>query len=646
MNTTAKVTIEFALVGFLSIGPSFAQGVPRAASPQARPVPQQPAPVPKQTAPAQVQPIARPAQGLTPAPAPLSGWVDLHAHPMTNLGFGGKLIHGGVDEQSLLPANHSCQPWLPAGTAFEALGDDRPTHGGWDVSFQCGNNLRHDVVIAGLEGANGALATAGPGRPPTAGLFNLPNLPAFAVWPAWNDITHQKMWWEWIKRARDGGQRVMVALATNNRLLAEALTVGFKDGGPQDDMNSADVQLREMKNFVARHSDFMEVALDSANLERIVRSNRLAVVLGVEIDNIGDFNSLPAGALNPTVIAGEVQRLYNEGVRYVLPIHVVDNVFGATAIYEPFFALADFRETGHYWNVVCARPNDQITWQFNTYSANVTWLVNPLHLSLIPNASPGCSGHRNGGNLSFPPAPGAPGLTNWGVIAVKEMMKRGMIVDIDHMSTDAVDSVLTMAEAVPGGGYPIVSGHSGVRGTAGQNAENSRSATQLGRIARLHGMFGLGTGAATAQATGAPAASLWFTSYQTAMADMGYGSAVYQNGMIAFGTDLNGLVLAPPPPPDHHAIVYGNGSFPLAPSPRKPASDPLPIAPPATWNYNTDGVAHYGMLPEFVYDVRRTMPSQPNGISGVQLVDQHFNRSADHFWHMWQRIEAQRVHVN
>jgi hypothetical protein len=98
------------------------------------------------------------------------------------------------------------------------------------------------------------------------------------------------MWWEWIKRARDGGQRVMVALATNNRLLAEALTVGFADGGPQDDVASADVQIREMKNFVARHNDFMEVALDSASLERIVRSNRIAVVLGVEIDNIGNFN--------------------------------------------------------------------------------------------------------------------------------------------------------------------------------------------------------------------------------------------------------------------------------------------------------------------------------------------------------------------
>src|SRR5579884_1975069 len=149
MTTRISAAFGLAVIGFLSTGSGFGQGTPRTVTPQVRPqqpaaTPQQPAPVPKQTAPAQVQPIARPAQVLTPAPAPLSGWADLHAHPMTNLGFGGKLIHGGVDEQSILPANHSCQPWQHAGTAVEALGDDRPTHGGWDVSFQCGNNLRHD----------------------------------------------------------------------------------------------------------------------------------------------------------------------------------------------------------------------------------------------------------------------------------------------------------------------------------------------------------------------------------------------------------------------------------------------------------------------------------------------------------------------
>src|ERR1700733_1751726 len=30
----------------------------------------------------------------------LQGWVDLHTHPISNLGFAGKLVYGGVDSQA------------------------------------------------------------------------------------------------------------------------------------------------------------------------------------------------------------------------------------------------------------------------------------------------------------------------------------------------------------------------------------------------------------------------------------------------------------------------------------------------------------------------------------------------------------------
>ena len=44
-----------------------------------------------------------------PQPAgPLHGFVDLHTHPMANLGFGGKLLYGGVDIGSLLATDPNC----------------------------------------------------------------------------------------------------------------------------------------------------------------------------------------------------------------------------------------------------------------------------------------------------------------------------------------------------------------------------------------------------------------------------------------------------------------------------------------------------------------------------------------------------------
>src|SRR5437667_2997423 len=72
-----------------------------------------PAPAPRRDL-RPVGPLSIPYNGLT-------GWADLHSHLMINLSFGGKLIFGAPDEQSLLPSNHSCVPWRPAGSVQEAL---------------------------------------------------------------------------------------------------------------------------------------------------------------------------------------------------------------------------------------------------------------------------------------------------------------------------------------------------------------------------------------------------------------------------------------------------------------------------------------------------------------------------------------------
>jgi microsomal dipeptidase-like Zn-dependent dipeptidase len=592
--------------------------------------------------------VSRVAQIATPGasgPPPISGWVDLHAHLMGHLGFGSKLIDGGLDPGSLLPTlptsavSSGCLNWVRATGVPDALSDDRGTAGGKDLlHFTCGNDLRKNVIGVLQMANSGALVTAGLNSPPAMGF------PAFNVWPAWNDITHQKMWWEWLRRARDGGQRVMVALAVNNRLLAEALQTnapnwvyppapGYPGDGPSDDLHSGDMQVEEIKAFVARHSDFMAVAHNSAELESIARSNRIAVVIGVELDNIGnllDLNRLPAGiqdAQKRQAIPLAIQHLYDEGVRYVLPIHVVDNLFGGTAVYETLFNLADFRENGHYWSLECAASTDLIDFQFNTYNISpaINQLIALLSMNVAPPPSPNCAGHRNA--LGFD--------MTYGRLALTELMKRGMIVDIDHMSTKAVDQVLAIAE---GFGYPITSGHSGLRGIGpAPHAENMRSATQLQRIAHLHGMFGLGSDGAVA--------GTWLQQYQMAMANMGPG---YQPGAIAFGTDLNGVVKAPRPGGPGR-VIYGNGTFPLPKS-----SIALPGGPPLrSWDYGTDGVAHYGMLPEFIWDVHQLpappLPNgapMPNAMPGGAMIDGQLFRSADYFLHMWQIAETQSRNVH
>jgi hypothetical protein len=126
------------------------------------------------------------------------------------------------------------------------------------------------------------------------------------------------------------------------------------------------------------------------------------------------------------------------------------------------------------------------------------------------------------------------------------------------LSNAAVETTLQIAEGVSrgvvGGGYPIMSGHSGVRNVANFNRENSGTPEQLKRIACLGGMFGLGTDGAKA-------------------------------------TD---------------------------------------------W-------AHDGMLADFVKDVRTAPTSQ--AMAGKDLVDNHRLHSADYFYRMWQKVEAQKRNV-
>ncbi len=566
----------------------------------------------------------------------LRGWVDLHTHPMIHLAFGGKLVHGGVDEKSRLPTNVRCQDWQEAGSVANALSDDRPSHGGWDLfSFPCGDEIRKNI-IGGLQAANSALVTAGHTNSPA---FGWPN---FQNWPAWNDITHQKMWWEWIKRARDGGQRVMVALATNNRMLGDAVN----GHPPTDDKSSANLQLGAIKEFVARHSDFMEVALTPAHLKEIVQKNRIAVVLGVELDNLGALNQYAPATPEPTMQAlarMEIQALYDQGVRYVLPIHLVNNRFGGAAIYQPTYSLANLRETGDYFDITCSAQGDDISFRHppNLDTAIVVAAAAKLGLYRPFPPPPQCPrpginegpGHRN--NLP---------LTALGVFALKEMMKRGMIIDIDHMSDKAVEQALTLAEGIDASrGYPINSGHSGIRGVFGNAAETSRSRSQLQRIAKLHGMFGLGSDGTDALT--------WSRQYQQAMRAMGFRNddpalrAAYQSGAIALGTDLNGLVKGPKPP-GTRTPEYDRATFP-------PNSLPPSRLGNKQWDYISDGVAHYGLLPEFIRDVSATpraaiavnAAGQPYNVTGAELVDQHLLLGAEYFYRMWERCEAQKGKV-
>jgi microsomal dipeptidase-like Zn-dependent dipeptidase len=387
----------------------------------------------------------------------------------------------------------------------------------------------------------------------------------------------------------------MVTLAVNNKLLAD-MTRGPGDL-PDDDKASADLQIAEIKAFVGRHSDFMQIAYNSSDLYNIVSQNKLAVIIGVEIDNIGNMTGdVPASAL-----VAEVDRLYGEGVRYIFPVHLVDNPIGGAAAYEDLFNVANVYQEGHGYALGCADPTSNITYN---YAPPSVWIAVGAFLKLgtnTPGFPPGvpCStGNVNTRSLS--PA---------GAQAIQEMMKKGMLIDVDHMSQASVNATIALAEGQRGG-YPLNSGHNGQRGALdGVRSERSLTTQQYQQIGLLHGMAGVGSAKLTADK--------WLSLYSRVIQAMGPGA------VAGFGTDINGLEFAMPPRPGS-AVQYGTQAFPMQMSRDGNQS----------WDYNRVGVAHYGMLPDFMQDVA-SLPGGPDVINNM-------NNGAQYFYETWRMAEQGR----
>lgn len=512
----------------------------------------------------------------------LYGWVDLHTHPMSHLGFGGMLIVGGPDIGSLIPKVHCDRTYVRAQNEADALPNSNATHGGYGFfDNRCGDDLRKSVI-------NELQKSKGRELPDTA--VGWPN---FEHYPAWDAILHQSMYVDWIRRAwQDGKLRVLVALAVNNRTLADAVR-GPGDNLPNDDFESARLQLREMREFVRRHADFMEIARSAADLRRIVGAGKLAVVLGVEVDAIGNYYR--DGSATADAARRAIDDLWKEGARYLFPVHVTDNAFGGAAWYEATFAVSNFREFGRYPTVRCATPEQLVGLKFQPGLdvGTVAAAVAKLGTALPPTPrSPDCpSGHVN-----------TRGMTEVGRQAMLHMMQRGLLIDIDHMSDRTLACALRLAEAVRDGGYPVISGHTGLRRGGPRDGENKRHPDQARRIAKLGGIFGLGTEAATPDS--------FIAEYRETMRVMG-------PGRVAIGSDANGLVRLPQPPGVNVASIYER---------LRRAS-----MGGKTWDYERDGVAHYGLFADFIAALELR--------GGKDVVDSLMG-TAEAFAQAWERAEA------
>jgi microsomal dipeptidase-like Zn-dependent dipeptidase len=474
--------------------------------------------------------------------APVWGFADLHAHPVASFAFGGIPFWGQAD-----------------GPIETALANCNPAHGiggmGLPLSKGVGSFLMAFFEEKGYSA--GLLGWLYPGHP-------VGGFPHFNGWPKFTTMIHQQMYIDWIKRAYQGGLRLMVAHVVNNELLAHEFS-GHHSKEPHDDKAAIEIQLTAIKELVARHADWMEIAYCAADARRIIRQNKLAFVLGVEVDSPGNWHRPEECAEDE--IGSYLHHLYHDlGVRHMFPIHLANNAFGGSAIYNDLFNVINRFLRNDYFQVEDGSA-DGVEFRLGEDPGPAVgrYQLPPKAFYTPPDYSQAPGGHVN-----------VEGLTPHGQFLIKEMIHLGMLIDVDHMSYKAVDQTLDIAETID---YPVVSGHTHFQELAWRRQETAnihkcsseyfKTPRQLERIHQLGGIVAPILNQQDNRDVGEVIPSLadkvaqhcagsstsWAQAYLYAMEKMkGKG--------IGIGTDMNGFYKSPCPRFGLNAAYYLHYNIP------------------------------------------------------------------------------------
>ena len=115
--------------------------------------------------------------------------------------------------------------------------------------------------------------------------------PAFADWPSAESVLHQQMHVSMLRRAWQGGLRLMVASATDNQMLDIIWNPDFSISQGRfalredADHKAAAEQFDFIRQFVTANASWMAIVTTPAEARAAISLNKLAVVLGLRWTN-------------------------------------------------------------------------------------------------------------------------------------------------------------------------------------------------------------------------------------------------------------------------------------------------------------------------------------------------------------------------
>ncbi|MBI3784343.1 MAG: cadherin-like beta sandwich domain-containing protein [Deltaproteobacteria bacterium] len=556
-------------------------------------------------------------------------------------------------------------------------------------------HTEHSLLSAVLDPHKGGDAIGG-GTKDSSG-SNL-GAPAFNGWPQATSTTHQQTYYKWLERAWRGGLRLIVQMAVTNTALCKSNRhiPGFNC---DDSMAFIDQQLQaayDLENYIDKvvgngvdnDEGWFRIVFTPDQAREAIANGKLAVVLGIEVDHLfncrfpkdhcqytfsdsvdscdlSDSDTDTSSCRDPndptksseTWVREQVAHYYNDwGVRHMFPIHNFDNAYGGAATWQNAIEVGNRAVEGQWYKTR------------DCYSEGYRFKLDPVIETALLQLGFGITG--------TPPLRVESASCNYfglfplGKVLIDEMMNKGMIIDIDHMSSKAIDDTLTIAEAHS---YPLIATHALFRDLHNEEIrhERMRTQTQLKRLNKLNSMLavmlkddvldtdfrgyrktknydGSGISDDCRHST-----KTFAQAYKFAVDKMG--------GRVGMGSDFNGVAghfgprfgnLACGGPEllnltfDSAITAENNGmdderSAQLRENQKLVYPFSLPgfgflykqVSGEKTFDFNVDGLAHIGLLPDFVKDMSVI------GLSDTDL--DPLMRSAEEYIRLWERALGQ-----
>ncbi|MDX6603995.1 MAG: hypothetical protein QOF23_504 [Solirubrobacterales bacterium] len=452
-------------------------------------------------------------------------------------------------------------------TAYEFLGGDAHCAEPWS---------RYGVTVALVDcpdhypnGAGALLENALYGNPLRT--HDPVGWPTFKDWPAPASQTHEQTYYRWVQRAYLGGVRIMVNDLVDNGALCEIYPIKHNSCNEMDSVRLQNRRIHELEEYIDAQSGgpgqgWFRIVRTPFEARRVVNEGKMAVVLGIEVSDIfGCGGSEAAPRCNRRQIVEGLDEIEKMGVASFFPIHKFDNAFGGVRFDSGTFGAAinaaNFKETGHFWEIEKCKGPESDNEQATVVPEEIidTGLMEFMPHGVVPLYPP-------------PPHCNALGLTPLGEFVVNQMIERGLMVEVDHMSAKSASRALALAEQHE---------YSGVLSTHSWMDPHLRS-----RVYRLGGFIEpISSGAESF-------IEEWRQLRAVADPRFHFG--------IGVGSDANGLHAQPDP----RGLSKPNPvTYPFKSLDGRVTFD-RQVSGQRTYDVNVDGVAQYGLYPDWMQQLR------------------------------------------